>query len=363
MVQILIISDGKIEEGVMESNGVQYDIFGAHDIEDACRQSEKFQPDVILVQMRRIKGAEGAVYDEIRSIKECKKIPIMIFTDDNVREELETKLTQRDRRVKFLPMKVERQEVFAQINAFTGAIADREQKQILVIDEDPTVLEVVREFLSCRYKVVTARTAGDGCQMARQLKPALVILAVSLPDMDGRDLYKTLKQDKDTSSIPFFFQTGNTTAEIVRSCMRLNPAGFMIKPIQKETLRRNVEYAVDHIRQKKIFLITGDMILKDAFAKALAEEAKCEIADSKINAVNILGTQSFDTVIMDMDTMAFCMDIVMEKLQSKETQLFLITRNPEEILQIQFQRTETFILKRSENLAILANQIFRRMGM
>jgi adenylate cyclase len=66
----------------------------------------------------------------------------------------------------------------------------------LVIDDDPTNVEVLRVRLSAQgYEVVTAIDGEEGLQRARELEPDLVLLDVMMPKLDGISVLKELKAD------------------------------------------------------------------------------------------------------------------------------------------------------------------------
>lgn len=79
---------------------------------------------------------------------------------------------------------------------------------VLVVDDDPECLEVVRAVLSPQYEVRTA-TSVDQCRMELQSRrPDLIVLDVMMPNFsDGLGLVKELKADSDTGAIPVIMLT------------------------------------------------------------------------------------------------------------------------------------------------------------
>jgi CheY-like chemotaxis protein len=66
----------------------------------------------------------------------------------------------------------------------------------LVVDDDPTNLEVLRARLSAQgYEVVTVVDGDDALRRARVLEPDLILLDVMMPKIDGISVLKELKQD------------------------------------------------------------------------------------------------------------------------------------------------------------------------
>jgi DNA-binding response OmpR family regulator len=69
-------------------------------------------------------------------------------------------------------------------------------KTILIIDDDDDLREALAEQLALHeeFRTVQAATAGDGVRQAREVRADLILLDVDLPDMDGREACKMLRQ-------------------------------------------------------------------------------------------------------------------------------------------------------------------------
>lgn len=116
-------------------------------------------------------------------------------------------------------------------------------KRILVIDDDPDIVSYLKALLEDNgFTVITATDASSGLNKARHEKPDLITLDVSMPGMSGVQVYKELRTEKITSSIPVFIVTG---AVDFRSLMYERtvqaPEGFIGKPIDAGTFILNVK--------------------------------------------------------------------------------------------------------------------------
>src|SRR5262245_64520747 len=84
----------------------------------------------------------------------------------------------------------------------------RTPPRILVVDDDPTNLEVLRARLSAQgYEVVIAVDGDEALRCARELEPDLVLLDVMMPKIDGISVLKELKQDATLRHIPVILVT------------------------------------------------------------------------------------------------------------------------------------------------------------
>ncbi len=72
-----------------------------------------------------------------------------------------------------------------------------QSRTILIIDDDEDLRGALAEQIDLEddFKTVQARTAGEGVAMAKDIRPDLILLDVDLPDMDGRDACKQMRED------------------------------------------------------------------------------------------------------------------------------------------------------------------------
>lgn len=107
---------------------------------------------------------------------------------------------------------------------------------ILVVDDEPLSLDVVHRMLSIWG--ATVRTARDGhaaLDHVRKQKPHLVIVDLSMPNMSGWTLNKTLKDDPETADLPLIVLTANVMTAVREKALREGFHGFLVKPINIKT--------------------------------------------------------------------------------------------------------------------------------
>ena len=77
-----------------------------------------------------------------------------------------------------------------------------QRKTLLIVDDDQDLRGAVAEQLQAEgFDVIEAATAGDGVRQAREAKPDLILLDVDLPDMDGREACKRMRDDGVTTPV------------------------------------------------------------------------------------------------------------------------------------------------------------------
>ena len=91
-------------------------------------------------------------------------------------------------------------------------MSSAQPKSILLIDDDRDVLESLADFLKRNgYAVLSCDNGKDGLRLAKKDSPALIILDLILPDIDGSDVAAELLQNPTTRNIPIIFLTAVMT--------------------------------------------------------------------------------------------------------------------------------------------------------
>ena len=85
---------------------------------------------------------------------------------------------------------------------------------ILIVDDLPENIEILGTVLrKNKYKVAVAMNGEDAVSISKKLLPALILLDISMPGMDGFSVCKTLKNDHLTADIPIIFVTAKVESE------------------------------------------------------------------------------------------------------------------------------------------------------
>ena len=120
-------------------------------------------------------------------------------------------------------------------------------KKILIIDDDPDLVEAVTLILkSKKYNVVAAYGGIEGLEKAKTEKPDLIVLDVMMPDKDGYTVCKELKADPESSSIPVLLLTAvvswiPTTRYTQQLGLETEADDYMDKPVEPDALVKRIE--------------------------------------------------------------------------------------------------------------------------
>jgi len=129
---------------------------------------------------------------------------------------------------------------------------ETKMKTILLVDDDPELLDVTENALKKRgYDVIRAENGMKALQIVKSRRPDLILADVLMPEMDGYQLYKELKNNKATADIPVLIITGRGKME--DSFKVLGVDGFIAKPFTVEDLLTEMEhiFLADQTRHQK----------------------------------------------------------------------------------------------------------------
>lgn len=115
------------------------------------------------------------------------------------------------------------------------------RKSILIVDDDPQYLTLIREWLKNDYKVFMANSGMQAIKMLAKNKVDLILLDHEMPITSGPKVLEMLRSESDTKDIPVIFLTGKSDKESVMAVVALRPEGYFLKGIQKEELLEKLQ--------------------------------------------------------------------------------------------------------------------------
>jgi len=120
-------------------------------------------------------------------------------------------------------------------------------KKILIVDDDPDLVEAVTMILESKnYDVATAYGGIEGLQKAKTENPDLIVLDVMMPDKDGYAVCKEMKADPQLSKIPILLLTAvvshiATTRYTQQMGLETEADDYIDKPVEPEVLVTRIE--------------------------------------------------------------------------------------------------------------------------
>ena len=116
-----------------------------------------------------------------------------------------------------------------------------ERKRVLVIDDDPMMLKLIKEHLHDTYDVATAISGKIAHKFLESKKVNLILLDYEMPVENGPEVLMKIREKEELANIPVVFLTGITEREKISKALQLKPQGYLLKPIDREKLLGTIE--------------------------------------------------------------------------------------------------------------------------
>ncbi len=109
---------------------------------------------------------------------------------------------------------------------------------VLVVDDEPAIVEIVRDYLTdAGYRVSTARSGDEALDLTRSIRPDLIVLDLGLPGIDGLDVTRTIRR---TSTVPIIVLTARADEADRVVGLELGADDYLVKPFSPRELLARV---------------------------------------------------------------------------------------------------------------------------
>jgi len=140
-------------------------------------------------------------------------------------------------------------------------------KLILIVDDQPALLENMRLILEANdYQVLTAISGIQALGLMQENQVDLILADIAMPEMNGYQLYKKVRENPHWLTIPFIFVTARAMDSDVRYGKELGAEDYLTKPIQPEDLVATVQGKLNRAEQ-----------LSQAIDKSVAQNGDSQI--------------------------------------------------------------------------------------
>ena len=164
------------------------------------------------------------------------------------------------------------------------------KKTVLIVDDEPTNINVVAEILHSLYQIRVATNGKIALEMISKEKPDLILLDINMPEMNGYEVADKLRDSQETIHIPFIFLTAKNDSQSIVEGFNKGAVDYISKPFSKEELLARVK---THLKINELQNTLKDTINEVAHY--------VELMDKNI----ISSTTDLDGVITSAST-AFC---------------------------------------------------------
>lgn len=124
------------------------------------------------------------------------------------------------------------------------------RQKVLIVDDDPLNVEILRSLLMDDYDVMVAHNGADAIATAERGSPDLVLLDIIMPNMDGYEVFARLKQVEHLKDVPVLFITILNEAECEAKGLGMGAHDYVIKPFNPTLVRLRVKNHIEFKRQR-----------------------------------------------------------------------------------------------------------------
>ena len=178
------------------------------------------------------------------------------------------------------------------------AMAPGDAPLILVVDDDPSVREVLGRYLErAGFSVVTADGGQAALRLARELRPAAITLDIMMPGIDGWTVLAAIKGDPELADIPVVLVS---IVDEKNRGFSLGAADYLVKPVNREKLTRVLRDIVGKL-DRRVLLVDDDDFGRQTMREGLQQNG-WEVTEAENGRIGLtsLGKALPDVIVLDL---------------------------------------------------------------
>jgi len=131
---------------------------------------------------------------------------------------------------------------------------------ILIVDDTETNIDILLELLSDEYDVLVALDAKGALTIVQEEKVDLILLDIMMPEMDGYEVCKILKNQTDTKNIPIIFITAKVDEDSIEKAYDIGGDDYVTKPFRPRELlaRVKIQLKIKHLMADLNYIASYD---------------------------------------------------------------------------------------------------------
>jgi len=163
-----------------------------------------------------------------------------------------------------------------------------EKKLIILVDDNPANLRIGKNVLAEKYTVATAPSVEKMFSLLESNSPAIILLDIEMPEMNGYEAIKLLKLKPETKNIPVIFLTAKAESDDELEGLSLGAIDYIVKPFNPALLlkrievhllvedqKKELEYFNENLQKMVAEKTQSILELQNALLKTMAELVEC----------------------------------------------------------------------------------------
>ncbi|GAW66607.1 histidine kinase [Geoanaerobacter pelophilus] len=198
-----------------------------------------------------------------------------------------------------------------------SAKAPSQGRSILVVDDDPEAVSLIAAHLSqAGFETLTALNGADALRLARAKKPFAITLDIMMPDMDGWEVMRELKDHRETADIPVVIVS---LSDDRATGIALGAVGVISKPVSREQLMETFKKLTG--AGCRLVLVVDDSEYDRFFIASLFKEMGMDVlmAEDGAQALELAAVDQPDLITLDLLMPGMDGAVVLDKLRSNQS--------------------------------------------
>jgi len=249
-----------------------HDVSGAREGAEGIEMARQHTPELILLDIHMPKMDGYEVARRLREDPDCRKIPIVAVTalamvgdrekllasgfDGYISKPIEPEtFSAKLQEFLGLPVRGEASPAAAEVAQEQPPSRSTEPKRavLLFVDNTRANLHLAQSLLEPQgYEILTAESARAGIELARRIKPDLIVSDVHMPHQDGYDFHSMIQADPQLAQIPFVFLSSSVwSIREKETALARGALKFISRPIESDALVAELEACIPAQRLAK----------------------------------------------------------------------------------------------------------------
>lgn len=133
------------------------------------------------------------------------------------------------------------------------------RKQILIVDDMLTILEHAKQQLKSDYRVIPSTSGAQALEILSKITPDIILLDVNMPDMDGFETARQIRERSELDDVPIIMITTDFTIESENLGFTMGVNDFLRKPFTNPSMTKRIEDQLMLAEYKKILKANGQL--------------------------------------------------------------------------------------------------------
>ena len=249
---ILVVEDSRLINDFLtksfQNDG--YSCYQSYDLQNAKHFLNEHKVTLVILDLHLPDGEGEELILEIQKVN--KKAKVVIFTSDN-------DLSRRDELFKhgILDYVIKGKAanlILKDLYNIIENIQINPQYTILIVDDSSVVRRMIRDILTpAGYQLLEAKNGEEALQSISTNKIDLVLLDMEMPDLNGNEVLKKIKENEKNFKLPVFIISSNLNVETIRDAYKMGCWDYFRKPFSPEELKLKIEQVIA-IKHKELEL-------------------------------------------------------------------------------------------------------------